>query len=548
MAISRISAHSAQASSVSITTPTAGDLILVFSHRDGSTAAPTLATGFTDIASGGANTNAARIAYKISNGTETTSGTWTNATSVAVGVYRGVDPSLPIGNFAVGGSASVTLSFTGFTGYAQNSTSWIVGFAGHRTATNVGTNNPTGLTSRSSAVDVAIFDSGGTANNYTTATATVGANSGWRTYTVELREPHAMRVRYVNTSSTAGGDGTTNNTGGATRAFASLNEALASLVSLGTLRHPYTIYCEGTAADTTACTQTSWNFVTNPTDYVLVTTDQAAGKRHSGQYDTTKYRLEVTDNSVIYCNQASHVRLEGLQGQITCTTSTSANYNVFRLATANNASANIDHRISDCIAKGVVSGGTDNISGYIQSDPVTFTGTCKIWNCIAYGCYAGFNSDGSTWAQNNLYHYNCTAYGNEFNFMDLMRCVNCLSANPTTGAGFGFLSTGTTGHSNNASDDNTAGGTNARINQTFSFVNAAGGNFQLTAGDSGARNFGLSDPASGLFLDDITGTTRAGSWDIGAFEAMAASMVRRRVSAHVPVRQPFKRRPDSYFG
>lgn len=186
-AISRISAHSAQANSVAITTPTAGDLIIVFSHRDGSTTAPTLATGYTNVASAGANTNAARLAYKYSDGTETTSGTWTNATSVAVGVYRGVDPHYPIGAWAAGGGASTSLSFTGITLWAQDNSSWVAGFAGHRTATNVGTNAPSGMASRSSATDVAIFDTGGTTSTWTTQTASVSANSGWRTYVVELR-------------------------------------------------------------------------------------------------------------------------------------------------------------------------------------------------------------------------------------------------------------------------------------------------------------------------------------------------------------------------
>ena len=192
MAISRISAASARANSVAITTPQAGDLILVFAHRDGSTTAPTLPAGYTSIDSVGANTNSARIGYKYSDGTETTSGTWTNATSVAVGVYRGVDPYYPVGSFAGAGAASATLSFTGITLWAQNSSSWVVGFAGHRTATNVGTNAPTGMATRSSATDVAIFDTGGTTNSWSTQTASVSASSGWRTYTVELRTPPAV--------------------------------------------------------------------------------------------------------------------------------------------------------------------------------------------------------------------------------------------------------------------------------------------------------------------------------------------------------------------
>jgi hypothetical protein len=187
-AISRVAQCSAQTTNCALgATPSSGDVILVFSHRDGSTAAPTLATGYTSVSAAGANTNAARLAYKYSDGTETTSGTWTNASSVAAVVYRGVDPHFPIGGWAVGGGASVTLSFTGFSLWAQNSSSWVAGFAGHRTATNVGTNAPSGMTTQSSATDVAVFDTGAAVNTWSTQTAAVSANSGWRTYAVEIR-------------------------------------------------------------------------------------------------------------------------------------------------------------------------------------------------------------------------------------------------------------------------------------------------------------------------------------------------------------------------
>ena len=57
-----------------------------------------------------------------------------------------------------------------------------------------------------------------------------------------------MTDRYVDTASTAGGDGTTEALTGSTRAFATLLEAVNSLPS--TLTDAYTIYCKGAAADT----------------------------------------------------------------------------------------------------------------------------------------------------------------------------------------------------------------------------------------------------------------------------------------------------------
>lgn len=322
-----------------------------------------------------------------------------------------------------------------------------------------------------------------------------------------------MTNKFVNTASTAGGDGSTNNTAGATRAYASLQEACDALTAIGTLADSYTISCTGSAADTLPVTQAHLGFVTSATNFVLI-----QGENRQPKYDTSKYRIELTDGDCIYNNNPSHIRLDGLQCQVTVTTSTGNDYTCFRLATANNSSANIDHRISNCFAKIVVSGGaTDNVFGYINSNPVTFTGTCRIWNCVAWGGNAGFSSDGSAWATANLSNFNCTAYGNEFPYIDVQICKNCLGANATGGAGV-YVSTGTSGHTNNAADDGSVGGTNARPSVVFSFVNTATGDFHLQTSDVGAKDGGLINPAAGLFFDDIDGETRTGAWDIGADE------------------------------
>ena len=330
-----------------------------------------------------------------------------------------------------------------------------------------------------------------------------------------------MITRYVNTASTAGGDGTTNATAGANRAYASLQEAIGALP--GTLSDAYTFYCEGSAADTLQVSISQWDFVTSAANYVLVTTTPA--NRHDGKWNTSKYRIEVTDADAIYNGLPSHVRLDGLQAQVTVSTSLGHDYVCFRLCTGANLST-VDHRISHCIGRVVVSGGaTDPVYIFSTSEPVTAasTGTVQIWNCVAYGGFMGFYTDPSVWSAANVRTYNCTAYGNQFNFGGAQICVNCLGASPTVGNS--FESVGSTGHSNNASTDATANGTNARDNQTFSFVNAAAGDFHLLVSDAGAKGFGLTDPASGLFSDDIDGQTRTGAWDIGADQYVAVSAV-----------------------
>lgn len=189
--ITRITAGAAQNNGSTDTfavNPAAGDLIIVFAHRDGSTVAPTLATGFTSAGSSGANTNSAILGAKVAAGTETGPGTWLNATSVSWAIYRHVSA---LGTAVAAGAQSATMSYTGLTLGVTDGTSWVAGFGGHRSATNVGAVNPGTLVAQASANDVAVFDTNGGVTSFATGTASVSATSGWRTYTVELKQSTA---------------------------------------------------------------------------------------------------------------------------------------------------------------------------------------------------------------------------------------------------------------------------------------------------------------------------------------------------------------------
>jgi len=316
-----------------------------------------------------------------------------------------------------------------------------------------------------------------------------------------------METRYVNTASTAGGDGTTNNTAGATRAFATLREALDSLP--GTLTDAYTIYCSGSAADTSDVDQAPWDFVTSPTNYLLVTTQGA--QRHSGVWNSGIYRLEKTDDSVLHTSGVCHVRLDCLQIKVTLTTGSAVGV---QLGHPNKTLSNIDCRATNCIVWGVVSGG--NLGGFAEQPfDAGASGTTVYINCIAIDCTNGFPTQRA-----GCRMYNCGAYGSaSFGFVDddggaIAR--NCLASSSGVG---GFVGTfGGTGTSNNAEDDGGgAPGTSSFSGTTFTFVNAAADNFHLAAGDAGAQGRGvdLSADATYPFSTDIHGETRTGSWDIG---------------------------------
>jgi len=171
----------------------AGDLILAFAFRDGSTTLPTQPTGWTQIDSASANTCSARVAYKVAASSSETTGTWTNATTVIFLVYRGVnvDRIANIDTESTGSSTTVTYNANGF----WQGLSRLVAFAGHRsTNTALGTApgtltlivNPVDATDEAAAFHSTVDNFG----NWTSTDVSVGGTaSGWITFTLRLRVP-----------------------------------------------------------------------------------------------------------------------------------------------------------------------------------------------------------------------------------------------------------------------------------------------------------------------------------------------------------------------
>lgn len=191
MTVSFVGAQGAAAATVTIPAHQVGDLILIFAYRDGSNTVPTAPTAggtvptWTQIGSSGANTNSSRLHYATATATNTTSGTWTSATELICLVYRGAS----IGASAGGsGSATTSIAYPALTLQRTDNSSWVVGVAGHRTATNVEV-APTGMTNRaSSGTEAAGHDTNGTVTSWTQQTVTVNASSAFRSWTVELRD------------------------------------------------------------------------------------------------------------------------------------------------------------------------------------------------------------------------------------------------------------------------------------------------------------------------------------------------------------------------
>jgi hypothetical protein len=146
------------------------------------------------------------------------------------------------------------------------------------------------------------------------------------------------------------------------------------------------------------------------------------------------------------------------------------------------------------------------------------TGTVYFINCVATASLMGIRIVRTALA------YNCTVVGCATGITregGTATAKNCLVSDASTAC---FSGTFGASSVTNASSDATAPGTGSRTSQTFTFVNAAGGDYHLASGDAGAKNFGtdLSADASYAFSTDFDGQTRSGSWDIGADEYIAA--------------------------
>jgi hypothetical protein len=102
-----------------------------------------------------------------------------------------------------------------------------------------------------------------------------------------------MITRYVNTASTSGGDGTTNGTVGANRAFNKLASAESALRNAA-LDDDLEIVCCGATADNASVTfdENSYNYVTaGHTITIRANRNDPAGF-HGGKWNTQTYRLE----------------------------------------------------------------------------------------------------------------------------------------------------------------------------------------------------------------------------------------------------------------
>ena len=209
MTVSFVGAQGAAATTVTIPAHQVGDLILIFAYRDGSNTVPTAPTAggtvptWTQIGSSGGNTNSSRFHHATATATNTTSGTWTNATELICLVYRGATVGASVGG---SGAATTTVNYPALSLQRADNTSWVVGVAGHRTATNVELAPGAMVNRASSGTEAAGHDTNATVTTWASTNVTVNASSAYRSWVVELRDKTVVLLADKGTLTETGKD------------------------------------------------------------------------------------------------------------------------------------------------------------------------------------------------------------------------------------------------------------------------------------------------------------------------------------------------------
>ena len=314
-------------------------------------------------------------------------------------------------------------------------------------------------------------------------------------------------------------------TDGVSGTYSSLSAAIAALPA--TFDDDFTIECSASTgvADTTGVTLPatgSYELIVKP----------ASGQEHNGVWNTSIYRLETADERALgmVSVQATGTHIiDGLQIRRTTTTAHSSPVVLTTISMRTGS-----YTLRGCIVRGPANASYRARTIQVGGDG-RFTPKHVFVNNIIY------DNEGASSATNSVFYtaaaqgtgdvflYSNTIIGGEFLGYQLYRevdqqawkFVNNIITTGALGNNTADCIDAVVGANYNAfSEAIDFGGANDRQSQTFSFTDSDADDYSLTSDDTGALNHGtdLSADADYPFNTDIVGTTRTGTWDIGAFE------------------------------
>lgn len=260
-------------------------------------------------------------------------------------------------------------------------------------------------------------------------------------------------------------------------------------------------------------------YTTDATHYINIYTTATA--RHAGVYNTSKYRLEASNDvsgSIVLGSGAGHVYLTGLQIKNTYTSNAFDESHGIRVFNDDLSSYFLE--IESCLIYApqnalralydtvitirnsvLISTGA---SGHNSGSAVKTWGHTTIANCVLANTSAS-----ATAATVESGFYTCNIY-------------NCYSYNAGSGASYGTNLSLTTCASDDATG--TSGLTGVAYSTSsgafFTAITAGSENFTLK---SGSALIGTGTDLSGSFTTDIIGATRGTPWDLGVFAYTALS-------------------------
>jgi hypothetical protein len=205
MAITRIGAAAADASTVTIPAGhKIGDLLVIFAFR-ATTVAPSLPAGWTSISTGSSGLSSFILGWKLATSSADTSGSWSLATGTIVHVYRGTSTSrTPVGVSSDSTATSATIAYGALGPLKQPGTSWLAAFAVTKTTTSTLETPPTSMTNAATLVGGTVEYAGHDTNGPYTAGAgswpltnvAVGVSAEYRTCVLEIYAEQGLNNNY----------------------------------------------------------------------------------------------------------------------------------------------------------------------------------------------------------------------------------------------------------------------------------------------------------------------------------------------------------------
>ena len=299
-------------------------------------------------------------------------------------------------------------------------------------------------------------------------------------------------------------------------ACSQLNWAIAKIPAQ--ITESYIIHVKGSKADTRGVYfpdkgSTSANTITIQTD---------PADRHSGKWDETKYRLEITDTNGFTIN-GSYIYIDGLQMKLMANTAGYKNL----ISTSSTARGTIT--VSNSIFWGVITPGL--------KDTLGFHGNRNHISYLYNNIFYGFNGAGDHYAMDILaegYVYNNTTIDCDIGIRaasnDNIVAKNNVFINPRPGFSMwgrdSYVTEFAAGSDYNSTNDTTlgyvvhggyGGHDKVGISTLNLFKDAANHDYHWNQGATqDVLRSGVVDPGASLFSTDIDGTTRLGPWDRGA--------------------------------